>query len=202
MTTTRWLMTARLPDPGLVPAAMGGDPGAEDALARAWLPHVYRWCHRLGGPGFDAEDAAHEVLILVCRKLPGLRDADRFPAWLFGITRRVIANHRRRAWWRRWLPQAVVEDRAAPDPGPEREVEARRAAERVWRALAALKPHHREVLVLCDLEERSASETSALLSIPTGTVKSRLRAAREAFRRVLESHGAAPADSPRTAEVL
>jgi len=200
MTTTHWLVTARLPHPDLVRAALQGGSDAEDALAKAWLPHVYRWCHRLGGPGFDSEDGAHEVLILMCRKLPELRDPDRFAPWLFGITRRVIANHRRRAWWRRWLPQALVEDRASPEQGPERDLEASRDAQRVWRTLSELKSAHREVLVLCDLEERSATEAAALLDIPVGTVKGRLRAARIAFREELEAQDARSLMRRRAAE--
>ncbi len=184
---THWLTTARLPSEALVQAAIDGTDHDVDALARVWLPHVYRWCHRMGGPGFDAEDSAHEVLILMCRKIHGLRDPAVFPSWLFGITRRVIANHRRRAWWKRWMPGEVVADRPAETGGPEQSYEARRAHERVWKALENLSDRHREVLVLCDLEERSGSEAAALLGVPLGTVKSRLRTARQSFKKAVES---------------
>ncbi len=49
--------------------------------------------------------------------------------------------------------------------------------------------HHREVLVLCELEERSAADVGLLLGVPTGTVKSRLRLAKEAFRAVAVRRG-------------
>lgn len=186
MTGPRWLMTSRLPKAELTAHAIAGDAAAVDALAKAWLPHVYRWCHRLGGPGFDSEDAAHEVLITMCRRVHTVKDPNAFPAWLFGITRRTLANHRRRAWWKRWLPAAVVEDRPADRGNPERSFEAMCAHEQVWDALMELKPIHREVLVLCELEERSATEAAALLGIPAGTVKSRLRAARTHFRGLVE----------------
>jgi RNA polymerase sigma-70 factor (ECF subfamily) len=52
----------------------------------------------------------------------------------------------------------------------------------VWAALDELPLHHREVLVLCDLEERADSEVSEMLGVPKGTVKSRLRRARLALR--------------------
>ena len=182
--TTTWLTTARLPSEHLVPAALTGDDHAIDTLARAWLPHVYRWCFRLGGPSVDPEDAAHEILLLMCRRIRTLRDPALFPSWLMGITRRVLANHRRRAWWRRWVPGAV-QDRAA-EGGPHEAAEARQAARRVWTALEALDEGHREVIVLIDLEERTGAEVALLLDLPLGTVKSRLRAAREALRHALE----------------
>ena len=179
-------MTARLPSPELTQAALDGRPGAVDDLARAWLPHVYRWCQRLGGPGFDAEDAAHEVLILMCRKIDRIESPPQFPAWLFATSRKVIANTRRLAWFRKWIPGARLEQ-VADGPGPYGAVEARQAATRVWAVLAALSEAHREVLVLCELEERSASEAAELLNVPVGTVKSRLRAARVAFRGHLDA---------------
>ena len=173
------------PSPALVKDALQGDDAAMDALARAWLPHVYAWCHRLGGPKVDAEDAAHEVLIIMCRRIDRVRSPGQFPSWLFGITRRVIANHRRRAWVRRWVP-GQERDRVDPAWSPLRTAEARRTADEVWNALEKLPVTQREVLVLIELEERSGSEVAQLLDIPLGTVKSRLRAARSAFREAFE----------------
>ena len=61
----------------------------------------------------------------------------------------------------------------AADPG--RRAEQTQTADRVWTAILSLPDHHREVLVLCDLEERADSEVAELLRVPKGTVKSRLR---------------------------
>lgn len=199
--STRWLMTARMPTSSLFDAAREGDPRDVDNLCRAWLPHVYRWCHRMGGPGFDAEDAAHEVLMITVRRLHTVQSREQFPSWLFGVTRRVLANYRRKAWWRRWMPQAVVADRPSDDVGPEQTVVAKRASDRIWKALATLPPKHRDVLVLCELEERSGSEAAALLDIPLGTVKSRLRAARQSLRGALDAQDLARLDTQRAREV-
>ena len=73
---------------------------------------------------------------------------------------------------------------AASDP--EQELTAKRARERVWDALSTLDQAHREVIVMCLLEERTNAEAASLLGIPVGTVKSRLRVARSTFKRALE----------------
>lgn len=194
-------MTVSQPGIGFARAAIDGSDQAIDDLARAWLPTVYAWCHRLGGPGIDAEGAAHDVLMVMCRRVADVRTPESFPSWLFGTCRRVIANHRRRAWLRRWVP-GPVRERAAPGAGPERHAEAREAADIVWTALDKLPTAQREVLVLCELEERSQSEAAGLLGVPLGTVKSRLRSARRAFRAEVEASGRAPGrDASRAVEV-
>ena len=173
-----------LPDPALTAAALSGGDSALNDLARAWLPHVYAWCHRLGGSSIDAEDAAHETLIVMCRGLARVHAIEAFPSWLFGVTRRVLANHRRRAWIRRWVP-GPLQDRPSTSWGPDR----------TWRPARPRTPSggpsrppvaQREVLVLCELEERNGTEAAALLAVPVGTVKSRLRLARIAFRKAVE----------------
>jgi RNA polymerase sigma-70 factor (ECF subfamily) len=165
----------------LVRQAQQEAPGALDRLCDVWLPVVLGWTTRLGGPRIDPEDAAHDVFLVVFRRIGDVERVEAFKSWLFGITRRVIAAHRRRAWLRRWLPGAVPEVASgAEDPG--RRAEQTQTADQVWSALLALPDHHREVLVLCDLEERADSEVAELLQVPKGTVKSRLRRARLALR--------------------
>ena len=168
-------------DRELVRLAIEDAPRALDALCAQWLPTVLGWTTRLGGPRIDPEDAAHDVFLVVLRRLPGLSDPAAFRSWLFSISRRVVAAHRRRAWVRRWLPGAPPEEReTAPDP--LRRAEQSDVATQVWAAIEKLPSHQREVLVLCDLEERADAEVAEMLGVPKGTVKSRLRRARLALR--------------------
>ena len=74
------------------------------------------------------------------------------------------------------------------------QLDARRRRRVVQEALDALSPRYREVLVLCDLEGRSAPEAGQLLGIPAGTVYSRLHYARRTFAGVLEGMGLSRAE--------
>lgn len=170
------------PDASLVRAAVASSPEGVDRLVGAWLPTVLGWCVRLGGQDVVPEDAAQDVFELILHRLPSLRDPEAFPAWIYAITRKTIARHRRRAWLKRAVFGVDVEERASRGPDPQRVAEQGQTADRVWAALGRMSDHHREVLVLCDLEERSDSEVAALLGIPENTVKSRLRRGREALR--------------------
>lgn len=175
----------------------GGEGGTttQEALFEAWLPVVLRWCSRLGGPKVDAEDAAHDVLVTALTRLHTLRNPADFPAWLFGITRRTLAWHRRRAWVQRWVPgfmPEVVDHRA----GPESATASSELGVRVQEVLEELPTELREVLILCDLEERPDEAVATLLAIPLGTVKSRLRRARRRFAEAALTAGLGPDDLP------
>lgn len=161
---------------------------ARDALFDRWLPEVLRWCTRMGGPRVDPEDAAHDIMITVLTKHHTLRNPDDLPAWIFGITRRVLAWHRRKAWVRRWVPGATPEGEAR-GPGPESSASSNELGRRVQVVLETLPDDLRVVLVLCDLEERTDEQVANLLGIPSGTVKSRLRRARARFANAAEARG-------------
>jgi len=148
------------------------------------MPSVLAWCRRLGGPKVHAEDAAHDVFLVVMRNAHTVREPAAFRAWLFGVTRRVLAQHRRKAWVRKWLPGASVERAsAAPTPGDDLDRASRRA--RVHAAVLALPEKYREALVLCDLEERPVWEVAQLLDLPPDTVKTRRRRGRERLAKAL-----------------
>lgn len=159
-------------------ALRAGQPAALDRLYREHARAVLGWCVRLGAPGADAEDAAHEVFMVALAQAGAWRGDAAPSTWLFQITRRVLANQRRRMALRR-----VFAWGAEPaEPALAEAALGREASRRlVQRALERLPTAQREALVLVDLDERPATEAAELLGVPVGTVYSRLHAARRAF---------------------
>jgi len=170
------------PDPELVRRAAGGEVAAQRELMEAWGPAVLRWATWLARPGVDPEDVAHDVLFILLTKLRDLRDAQAFQAWLFRIVRRTVDRHNKALWLRRWSAEPV-EGAAVSGLDPHREAERNEAQLTVQAALSTLKRPHREILVLCLLEEQTCLEASQILGIPEGTAKRRLQLARVSFRR-------------------
>jgi RNA polymerase sigma-70 factor (ECF subfamily) len=181
-------MTSSLPSPERVAAAIRGDALAFEAVVRASLPVVLGWCKRLSGPSVDFEDAAHDILVVVVDRLSGLRDPEAYSAWLFQITRKRLASLRRRAWFGTLLEQEPADTRL----DPEAQHYSNDCSRRVQALLDELPEKQRIVLVLHDLEERSDAETAAMLGIPKGTVKSRLRLGRHALRKLAMDEGLWP----------
>jgi len=185
------MMTDPHSEIALVVAAREERPGAVRELLDIWVPTVLQWCYRLSGPRVDPEDAAHDVMEVVLKRLHTLRDPACFRSWIYGITRRVIMRQRSKAWVRRVVSLGETELEAGLML-PDRRAQMSQTSRQVQLALEKLPHAQREVLVLHELEERGVAEVAELLDIPVGTVKSRLRLARERMRRVVRHMGIAP----------
>ncbi len=171
-----------------------GEPDAVEAFAAQALPRVVRWCRKLGGHRIDAEDAAQEVMIVALGKVHTLGPDPNLDAWLFAICRRVLANHRRKAWFKRWSTPAIgVEERAGAGIDPEQATAARRRLAVAQDCMDGLSPRHREVLVLYDLEERSAQEVAELLGSNPQAVRALAMRARRKLKQVALKKGYGPA---------
>ena len=157
-------------------AERGEEPFRE--LYRRHTPVLYRIAWRsLAGAAGLAEDAVQETWIRAVRGLGGFRWEATLRTWLVGILLRCCREAtRRRA--ETVLPRAEGDLGPAPGaPGPG--ADDRIALER---AVAALAPVPRQVLVLHDVEGYTHEEMAAALGIEVGTSKSRLSRARAAFR--------------------
>ncbi|TNE88291.1 MAG: RNA polymerase sigma factor [Deltaproteobacteria bacterium] len=178
------------PSPATLEALRAGEPWALEQFYAEHARQVLGWAIRLGGPRLDPEDIAQDVFAIAFRRIHGFRADSQPSTWLYGITRNVIANARRRAAIRRWVGlDDVPELEERYEAGPDALVDARRRRRVVQEALDTLAPRYREVVVLCDLEGRSAPEAGELLQIPAGTVYSRLHYARKALANALDEQG-------------
>jgi RNA polymerase sigma factor (sigma-70 family) len=174
-------------DVGLVGRARAGDRTSYETLYRRHRDRVARTAYLLVRDRDLAQDVAQEAFLIGWRDLGRLRDTHLFRAWVTGI---AVNLSRRRSGGVRVLPgRAVVSLDGAPeqvsDPGPDREVGLS-----VRAAVASLPRRLREAIVLRFYGGLTESEMSAALSIPAGTVKSRLARARarlvEELREVVE----------------
>jgi len=159
-----------------------------EQVYRAYVSYVYRLILRFGIGRDEVEDATQEVFIIVHRRLPDF-DTNRgsMKTWLFAIARGVAANRRRGRQRRLRVVQpgegAGESKGRDARPGPEQQLGQRETLERVGRFLATLPPHQREVFELIDIEGLRGPEVSEALGVNVNTVYTRLRQARQAFKR-------------------
>jgi RNA polymerase sigma factor (sigma-70 family) len=162
------------------------------------FPGIYRYIDSRLGPD-EADDLTAETFIDAFRRRASFDPArGSVRSWLFGIATRAVAQHRR-AEARRF--RALARTPPEPDPGGHDDrvaarVSAQARREPLLRALAGLSADDRDVLLLVALGGLSYEEVAAALSIPPGTVASRLSRARRKVRGVLDAPQTSQTDRP------
>jgi RNA polymerase sigma-70 factor (ECF subfamily) len=179
-------------DDELLAAARRGDAVALETLLVRYQPHLYRFGLRMCGNVEDAGDVAQESLISMARSLRDFRGDSSVSSWLYTIARRFCIKKRRRSKFAPAredsldAPESTAAERLAdPSPNPEQTTTNGEIAAALTRAIDALDPPQREVLVLRDVEGLSAPEVAKVLGITLDAVKSRLHRARVAVRHEL-----------------
>jgi RNA polymerase sigma-70 factor, ECF subfamily len=170
-------------DHDLVEAAQRGDQEAFMDLVRSRGDRLFAIAHRILRDVDRAEDALQDALVIAWRDLPGLRDPDRFDAWIHRVLTNVCiaqaTRERRRTTNLRVLPME------GPPAVDELIVVADR--DQLDRGFRRLTPDERAVLVLHHYVGYGLTEISELLGIPAGTVRSRLHHAHRAMRAALDA---------------
>jgi RNA polymerase sigma-70 factor (ECF subfamily) len=183
-------------DAELVVRARRGEREAAELLAVRCRRPAYLLALQLLREPEDALDVAQDALLSLFSTLDRVGAGRPVRPWLFAIVRNRARDLLRRRRVRRHQPLAAEDPEAgvelvATAPRPDADAERAELQRRVWRALAALPPAHREVLVLRDYQDLAYDEIAGVLRVPIGTVMSRLHRARRALRERLVAGGAA-----------
>ena len=179
-------------DQVLVERCRGGELAAFEPLVEKYRQRAWRLAYNVLRDQEEAWDAAQEGFIRAWQALPSFRAESAFYTWLFRIVMNVAHDRLRQrgARGRAFGTERVLEEeleRAMIDQDPRPDATAARAEqrERIQRALDALSPSHRAIIMLSDLDGLSYREIAEVLDIPMGTVMSRLHNARKRLREVL-----------------
>ena len=158
----------------LVVRAQLGDRRSLAELVGYWHEPVWQYVRRmLDRPGLT-DDVSQEAWAAALKALPDLEQPNRFAAWIFTIARRSVMNHLRQKY--------READRLDSYPTPDDEVAAVLDRAQVAEGLAHLAAPEREVLILFYLHDLTLEDCAQVLTVPTGTVKSRLFRARRQLR--------------------
>jgi RNA polymerase sigma-70 factor (ECF subfamily) len=185
-------------DADLVARARDGDAAAFEMLVNRHRTAVYRATRAALGSHPDAEDAAQDAFLAAYRRLGSFRGASSFKTWLLTIAWNEAINRRRsltRLWRRQVDSQSDQENldpmANIPSDGPTPEEAAAREDLRrgIRRAIRALSPKLRDVLLLAQSGEHTYDEIGAMLGAPTGTIKWRVSEARRKVKQTLREDG-------------
>jgi RNA polymerase sigma factor (sigma-70 family) len=158
---------------------------------------TYNFAYRLTRNDSDAADLTQEAFIRVYRAWRSFVPGTSFLSWIYRIVTNLYRDELRRQKGR--YQEEIPEDNAPQAFGGSRplavepidEYVERQMSEPVAKALEALTPDQRAVLVLADIEEYSYQEIAEIVGCSIGTVRSRLHRARNQLRRLVTQHSTA-----------
>jgi RNA polymerase sigma factor (sigma-70 family) len=179
-------------DLDLLKRCLAGENQAWELLLRTHSRKVFSLCYRFTGRTVEAEDLTQEIFIKIFQTLKSYDQAQgTFTTWLIRIARNHLVDHYRRTKRDRSTSSledelGEVEAKPSPGAGPMASVESRERRELLQEGLNKLSPDLREAVILRDLHDLDYDEIARVLSVPPGTVKSRINRGRLELARVLK----------------
>jgi RNA polymerase sigma-70 factor, ECF subfamily len=182
-----------------VEALLAGDPKAFEQLVVSESPRLFRVIVRILGDDDEAQSVLQETYLQAYQRLHTFRRESKLTTWLYSIGINLARASLRKSRRLSSLEDHDVE-RMQPtfsrgmytdsfelwDPQKLTELSERRQL--VHKAIARLPHDYKTVVILRDIEEQSTEEVARILDISGGAVRVRLHRARQALRKLLESH--------------
>ena len=155
-----------------------------EKLALPLVDPLYNFARWLSGDADEARDLVQETFVKALKGFGSFQEGTNFRAWMFRILRNTFLTSRTGLERRNTTQEdeAGFEETVVSQETPETVLMRRADAELVRKAIAQLAPAFQEVLLLADVEEMKYQEVADALSIPIGTVMSRLARARKQVR--------------------
>jgi RNA polymerase sigma-70 factor (ECF subfamily) len=184
-------------DEQIVERALAGDADAFGEIVSRWERRIFALSYGMLGREEDARDATQETFISAFRNLRNFRGEAKVSSWLHRIAINQCITRQRRAKVR---GETALDDENGTDGSsffapahlsPAHEAEARERTGIVRRAVNALPPELRQVVIMKEFEDLTFQEISEILDLPLSTVKSRLYTALKQLRMRLERQGSA-----------
>ena len=183
-------------DAAVVASFLGGEERAFQELVERYQTRLLNFIYRTIGDREKAEDLVQEVFIRVYRHIHRFDRSKKFSTWVYTIASNLAKNElRNRSRNPLVLFQAIKsnwEDEERPlqfedtTARPDDLFRKRHLRQLVEETVAQLPEHHRQVIVLRELEGKSYEEIAEITDCNLGTVKSRLNRARNAFASIIE----------------
>lgn len=165
------------------------DPVGFEFLVEQYKREAYYHALSFTNNREDAADACQDAFRKAFAAMPKLQALDKFYPWFYRILKNHCINLYARKRTAQNYKQATIDGKhqVPISVTPSEELMAKENKESVNLVIQSLKPEFREILTLKYFSEKSYDEMAELLSIPRGTVMSRLYHARSAFREAFQT---------------
>lgn len=179
----------------LVPTAMTDPEHPVDVpdfptLYDQYFAFVWRLAANSRVPHSHLDDVVQETFLVIHRKLPTFEGRSSLRTWIAAVTRNTALEFQRRKRHQLLGNEVDPDESASPFLGPAEHVEASAAAVLLDRFLDEMPEDQRDVFILAEIEQMTATEIATVLETNANTVRTRLRAARKSVQASLARHRA------------
>lgn len=174
----------RVTDEVLIARFQRGDLQAFDVLVQRYKDQLLNYVFRFVGNRVDAEDIVQETFLRVYKNKHYYKEIAKFSTWIYTIAGNLAKTELRRRKRRKIFSVSnfVNDERdfdiPDTDRNPENEVDGNLKYNDIQKAIDKLPPKFKEVILLRDVQGFAYEEISQILTIPLGTVKSRVNRGR------------------------
>lgn len=171
---------------GFVSNLRAGDERAFEMLVAEYERPIIRFLYRYLGNMEEAKEICQDVFLKIFRGIPSFQNHCSLKTWIYRITLNTVLNEKRK-WYQRLRDrfmglEGITNTYSDNVADPELSLTMNERTRAIAVALRKLRPDHRAVLVLRDLEGLSYQEIASALGLTLGTVKSRLSRARQEMK--------------------
>ncbi|OFW30535.1 MAG: hypothetical protein A3H97_05565 [Acidobacteria bacterium RIFCSPLOWO2_02_FULL_65_29] len=174
----------------LIKRCLRGDQRAWELIVQQHRRKVFNVAYKFVGRHDEAEDLTQDIFLKIFKSLATFDRRANFQTWLISVSRNLCIDHYRSVRKERETIDRGVDAHeltpAAPDPSPMAALEQRDRVVLLRQALAALPETLRTAVVMRDIQELSYQEIADALSLPEGTVKSRINRGRSELARQIK----------------
>ncbi len=156
-------------------------------LVNAYSKRVFNLAYQFAGRYQEAEDLTQDIFLKLYGALPKYDVQRDFTAWLLTLARNHLIDAYRKTKWEKAGRDEFDEHglAAGASANPESGLDAAVDTKIVWEGLDLLSPDLRLAIILRDIQDKSYEEIARIMSIPVGTIKSRINRGRLQLAKIL-----------------
>ena len=160
-------------------------------LVQSHGKRLHRFIVKNIGNQDDAHDMTQQAFLEAVRSFETYKGESELSTWLYGIAMNLVRNHLSRAPHRRYefTDESELSNVISDSLSPAEAAEQSQQMQHLQLAMSELPESMRDVLLMVAVDELSYEEAAALLTVPVGTVRSRLSRARSTLKAKLQARG-------------
>jgi RNA polymerase sigma-70 factor (ECF subfamily) len=171
----------------VIKQCLAGKQGAWQMLVNTYSKRVFNMAYQFGGSYQEAEDLTQDIFLKLYHSLPKYDFERNFTAWLLTLAKNHLIDSYRKTKWEKANRDDFKENFLASGAAESPEAGLNHAADRkvIWEGLNRLSSEVRLTVILRDIQDKSYEEIAEIMSVPVGTVKSRVSRGRLELARIL-----------------